>query len=182
MPRARRPDDGGGEGGGRRPWRAERPVTRALRVAVLAALLFVGCKTEGPDATPEGVVRELVERLQRLNGGEQDAKAAFELLSQRTRENLEDRAKRYTAASGKRIDPEMMIAPQSFVQRFDVRSYETVPSGPGFAVVRVHGVAEGEVAEVHCVFEDGGWRVDIELPPLAPVVVRPREEAPPPRR
>lgn len=145
----------------------------------LLAVGLLGCEAERLDATPEGAARALVEQLSRLDGSEKEAKAAYELLSQRTRENLEARAARYSAASGKHIEPEMMIAPQSFVPRFEVRSYETIPSGPGFATVRAHGVSEGEVAELHCVREDGGWRVEIDLPPLAPVVVRPREDSRP---
>ncbi|NUP14478.1 MAG: hypothetical protein HOW73_51265 [Polyangiaceae bacterium] len=148
------------------------------RAFVLALALWAAlpsCKSRPPDETPDGAVRELVERLRRLDGNPKNAKAVFQLLSKKTRENLEARADRYSAASGKHIEPEMMIAPQSFIERFSAQSYVT-ETKDGYAIVRAHGVVDAEVSEIHCVYEDGGWRVDVELPPLSPVVVRPREE------
>lgn len=152
------------------------------RVVVLALLFTLSaCEGERPDETPEGAVRQLVEDLSRLDGSAKEAKSAFGLLSKKTQDNLVERAERYSAASGKHIEPEMMLAPQSYIERFAVLTYETELKG-GYAIVRARGVLPSEIAELHCVYEGGGWRVDVELPALPPVVIRPREEQPPTSR
>lgn len=150
-----------------------------LSAAVLLALaLMLGsCNKEPPNATPDGAVRELVEHLRRLDGDPKEAKAAFLLLSKRAQDNLALRAERYSQASGKRIEPELMIAPASFIERYAAHSYATEIQGAR-ARVTIRGVLESERAEIACVYEDGGWRVDVELPPPPPVIVRSREEQP----
>lgn len=126
-------------------------------------------------------MRELIERLRMHDGDPKRAKAVYELLSKQTRQNLDERAERYSAASGKHIAPEMMVAPASFIEQFAGRAYETQIRG-SYAIVRVRGVLQEDAAEITCVYEDGGWRVHVEVPALAPVVVRPREETPPKKR
>lgn len=147
-----------------------------MRALFLCLTLFLlgACSRRAVDATPEGAVRELVERLGRASGDPLAAKAAFDLLSKSTQENLVERALRYGAASGKHIAPEAMIAPASFVQRFSARDLRSEIVG-SHARVHVIGLLPGQEADVLCVFEDGGWRVNIDLPPLAPLDVRPRE-------
>src|SRR5690242_2996771 len=71
-------------------------VLRALCVLCVLSGLS-GCGRRAPNATPDGAVRELVERLRRVQGDPADAKAAFELLSKRTQSNLATRAQRYSA-------------------------------------------------------------------------------------
>jgi hypothetical protein len=146
------------------------------RAAALALLLLAGCTRKAPDATPEGAVRELVLAMKQIDGDPARAKEAFDLLAKDTRDNLVLRAERYGAASGKRIAPEQMIAPASFVERFEARDLQATISGK-YAVVRASGLLAEERAEIPCVFEDGGWRVHIELPPLSPVETRPRDDA-----
>lgn len=146
-------------------------------LVLIAALALSSCNKEPPNATPEGAVRELVEHLRRLDGDPKEAKAAFLLLSKRAQDNLALRAERYSQASGKRIDPELMIAPASFIERYAARSYATEVQGAR-ARVTIRGVLDAERAEIPCVYEDGGWRVDVELPPPPPVIVRAREEQP----
>jgi len=149
--------------------------------AALALGTFVGgCSKKPPNATPEGAVKELIEHLRRLDGSAKEAKLAFGLLSEQTRKNLTERAERYSAASGKHIEPEMMLAPASFIERFHARFLESEVRG-GYALVRVKGLLEGESAQIPCVYEGGGWRVQIELPALPAVIVRPREGNPGPR-
>lgn len=149
------------------------PVRCALFACALAAVL--GCSSPPPDATADGAVRELLERLRRLEGNPADARAAYELLSSETKENLVARAKRYSAASGRHIAPELMLAPASFVQRFEPRELEVRIQGR-YAIVTALGPSPSHRAEIPCVYEDGAWRVRIELPPLPPVEVRSRDE------
>jgi hypothetical protein len=150
---------------------APRPSRIALLLLLCAAPLG-GCSRRPPNATPDGAVRELVERLRLVNGDPGDAKAAFELLSKRTRQNLSARAQRYSAATGKAIAPEAMIVPSRFVLRFDPERYRAKIVG-NHALVEVQGLSPGDRAEVPCVFEDDAWRVDLNLPALPPVQMRP---------
>jgi hypothetical protein len=143
---------------------------RILPLLLSAAL--AACSRRAPTASPEGAVRELVERMRRMHGDPAEAKAAYELLSRRAQQNLAARAQRYSAASGKAITPEAMIAPSRFVLRFEPQRY-TSRIGGTLATVNVLGLGPDDRAAVPCVFEEGAWRVDLGLPPLPPVQMRP---------
>jgi hypothetical protein len=144
----------------------------ALRCLALAALVLGGCGRRAPNATPDGAVRELVERLRGLRGDPADAKAAYRLLSRRAQQNLSARAQRYSDATGKSIAPEAMMVPSRFFLRFEPQRYAAQVRGT-FARVEVLGLLAGERAEVDCVAEEGVWRVDLGVPPLPPVQMRP---------
>jgi hypothetical protein len=152
-----------------------------MRAGLLSPLLLAaalaGCGRRAPNVTPDGAVRELVERMRRVNGDPAEAKAAYVLLSKRAQQNLVERAKRYSAARGKAIAPEAMIVPSRFLLRFEPQRYTAQAAGTT-ARVDVVGLLAGERASVPCVFEDGGWRVDLALPPLPPVQMRPGSARP----
>ena len=114
----------------------------------------------------------MVERLRRVHGDPEDAKAVFEMLSSRTKENLSERSQRYSNASGKTIEPEAMIVPSRFLLRFEPEKFTARIVG-AHALVDVTGLLPSQHAQIACVFEDEGWRVDIALPPLPPVQKRP---------
>jgi hypothetical protein len=150
-------------------------LARAIRLIVIGAALFAlssGCSRRAPNTTPEGAVRELIERLRRVQGDPTDAKDAYVLLSKRAQANLAARAQRYSAASGKAIAPEAMIVPSRFLLRFEPQRYTALISG-AHALVEVGGGAAGQRAQIPCVFEDNAWRVDVLLPALPPVQLRP---------
>jgi hypothetical protein len=155
-----------------------RALARLLAAALPALAIGAGCSRPPPDATPEGAVREFVERMRLVRGDPQDARAAFELLSKRSQANLTARARRYSDASGKTIGPEAMIAPARFALHFEPQRFATQVTGQ-YAVVEVFGERENEHAKVNCAFEERGWRVDVPLPPLAPVQLRPGAAPPP---
>ncbi|HEY4118793.1 MAG TPA: hypothetical protein VGM56_13100 [Byssovorax sp.] len=148
-------------------------MTRAKTLAAAALLTLAACARKPPDATPEGAVREFVERMRAVRGDAQDAKAGYELLSKRAQANLTERAQRYSFASGKPIAAEMMITPSKFALRFEPQRYVAVQVAGSFALVEVTGLAADQRARVPCVFEGTGWRVDMALPPLPPVQKRP---------
>lgn len=150
------------------------------RAALLAVLLAVasnatGCSRKPVDATPEGAVREFTERIGRTGADPTAAKTAYELLSKATQENLTERARRYTAASGKHISPEEMIAPQSYLERFAPHEFKAKVVGAR-ALVTVTGVDPEETAEIPCVFQEGGWRLELPLPVLVPVAPNHRSD------
>lgn len=152
-------------------YRLHGPMTAKLPLLLLA-LAITGCGRRAPNATPDGAVRELVERVRRIHGDPGDAKAAYGLLSRRAQANLTVRAQRYSAASGKGIAPEAMIAPSRFLLRFEPQRY-TAQIGGASARVDVVGPLSSDRAQLSCVLEEGVWRVDLGLPVLPPVQMRP---------
>jgi hypothetical protein len=152
-----------------------RRLLRGLFAAAALLLLVASspaCSRRPANATPEGAVRELIERLRRVQGDPSDAKDAFVLLSKRAQANLAARAQRYSAASGKTIAPEAMIVPSRFLLRFEPQQPFTARIWGTDARVEVSG-AQGQRVEIPCVFEDNAWRVDVQLPALPPVQRRP---------
>ncbi|MCU0687424.1 MAG: hypothetical protein MUF34_35145 [Polyangiaceae bacterium] len=147
---------------------------RSLRAALVAAsLLLAGCRRQPVDASPEAVVREFLERMKRLQSDPKDGRAVYELLSRPAQSNLAERAKRASAATGKRMGPEQMIAPAYFFPRFQAQRWATRAAGDR-ATVELLGVDPVEErASVPCVREEGHWRVDLALPSLPPVERRP---------
>ncbi|HQP34650.1 MAG TPA: hypothetical protein PLI95_05715 [Polyangiaceae bacterium] len=150
------------------------PVALSRRAALLSiALLSVACSRRRPDSTPEGVVREWIERMQRVHGEPEAARAAFELLSQEAKANLEERARRASAATGRKMAPEQMIAPSRFSVRFPPRQLTARIAGDRAIVEAVGADPEVEHAAIPCVRESGAWRIDLTLPPLSPIERRP---------
>lgn len=146
-----------------------------LTAFACAFVLSVGapaCSRRAPNATPDGAVKELVERMQRVQGDPRDANAVYVLLSKRAQANLTARAQRYSAASGKAIAPEAMIVPSRFLLRFEPQRYSAQIAG-SHALVIIEGIRPEERAQIPCVYEDNTWRVDLPLPSLPPVQMRP---------
>ena len=128
----------------------------------------------GPVALgPAEAVREFVERMQRVHGNPEDARAAYELLWSEARKNLGERAKRASAASGQQVAPEEMLAPSRFSLSFQPKNYIVERLEGSWAEVMVSGESPSrETTKVRCVQEDGNWRVVLELPALAPIQTR----------
>ncbi len=140
---------------------------------ICAALLGVACARKPPDATPEGAVRELLARMERVDGDAASARAAFELMGGTTRASLRERARRASAASGRPVEPWDMIAPSRFALRFHPQQMHARITGAQ-ATVEVTGLEPStEHASVACVLEGDAWRIEIALPPLPPVEKRP---------
>jgi len=148
------------------------------RSLFVAAGLFLvletsACQRKPVDLTPEGSVRELLDRIERIEVDPTEAKAVYELLSSRTKTNLVERARRASTTSGRDIPPEDMLAPGRFSLRFEPRKMHA-RIAENRAVVDVTGIdPETDRAEVPCVLEDGRWRIEIPLPPLSPIEKRP---------
>lgn len=144
----------------------------AARVAAALCLLLGGCEREAPDAEPERVVREFVERMQRVHGNPTSARAAYDLLWSDAKQNLAERAKRASALSGRKVAPEEMLVPSRFSLRFTPRRYQAEVHGD-WAMVTVSGEApETQREQMKCVREDGSWRVVLEVPPVPPIQQR----------
>ena len=140
----------------------------------LALLVFApSCARNPADLTPDGAVRELLDRIDRTEADPAESHAVYELLSSRTKANLIERARRASTTSGREVPPEEMLAPGRFSLRFEPRKMH-VRMADDRAVVDVIGIdPETDRAEVPCVLEDGRWRIEIPLPPLTPMERRP---------
>ena len=118
-------------------------------------------------------MREWVERMSRMHGHPEDASRAFELLSAGAKKNLDERARRASAATGRQIGPAEMLVPSRFSLRFAPKSYRARIAGDR-ALVEVTGQqSQNQRAEVACVREDGKWRLELDLPPLPAIERRP---------
>jgi hypothetical protein len=145
----------------------------ALSALLLCGPLALGtaCEREAPDAKPESVVAEFIERMQRVHGNPKSARAAYELLWSDSKLNLAERAKRASALSGRKVAPEEMLTPSRFSIEIRPRHMSARVEGD-WAVVTVTGESQDARAEVKCVREDGSWRVVLEMPPVSPIQMR----------
>ena len=146
-------------------------VPRARELLLLAALSFSSlqaCARQASDDTPERAVQEFIERMQRVHGDASKSKAAVELLAASARANLEERARRASATSGRSVTPEEMLAPSRFYLSFQPRSWST-ERGADWAVVTAEGDSPNERKQIRCVLEHGRWKVVLELPELPPL-------------
>ncbi len=134
----------------------------------LFLLILAACDREPVDSRPERVVEAFIERMSAVHGDPTRGKLALELLWKPARTNLQQRAERATAATGRRIEPEEMLVPSRFSLRFESRRFQAETRGD-YSRVTVSGHEPSETAEVHCVREDGKWRVVVELPELPPI-------------
>jgi hypothetical protein len=139
----------------------------------IGAIVLTACAHKPADATPDGAVRELLDRVERMETDPTAARAVFDLLSSTTRANLTERARRATSTSGRDVPPPEMLAPGRFSLRFEPhRMHARIAESR--AIVDVVGIdPDTDRAEVPCVLEDGGWKIEIALPPLPPVERRP---------
>jgi hypothetical protein len=147
----------------------------SLSTLAFALLLsLANCTRKPADLTPDGAVRELLDRIDRTEADPAEAHAVYELLSSRTKANLIERARRASTTSGREVPPEEMLAPGRFSLRFEPRGKMHVRVADDRAVVDVIGIdPEADRAEVPCVLEDGRWRIEIPLPALTPMERRP---------
>jgi len=111
--------------------------------------------------------------MARVHGDPEDAALAYEFLSAETKKNLEERARRASAATGRKMTPESMLAPSRFSLRFTPRSMHPRIAGDRALVDVVGASPDVEQAQVPCVREQGRWRVNLVLPPLAEIEMRP---------
>jgi hypothetical protein len=128
-----------------------------------AALLVAACSRPAPDATPEGVVRLWLEKMEAQPDDTRASREAFLLLGPQARANLEKRAERASRSMGRRVEPYEMLAEGRFGLKFRPKTMTSSIAGDR-ATVDVVGSEASERATVICAREPGGWRVEPELP------------------
>ena len=144
----------------------------ALLVFFLLALVTGGCARSGPDATPEGVVRLWLEKMESAAEDGRAMKEAYALLGPRARANLKERADRASRGQGRRYEPYEMLAEGRFGLRFRPKAMSSKIDGDD-AWVEVKGDGADERASVKCTREGNAWRIEPDLPDVLAPAKRP---------
>jgi len=127
---------------------------------------LAACSRGAPDGTPDGALRLFLERMEVATEDPRAMSEAYDLLGKSAKKNLEERAERASLVEGKRIAPKDMLATGYFGLRFRPKAMSVHLEGD-MATVSVTGSDAQERAEVVCVKEGTGWRIEPELPPLS---------------
>lgn len=136
-----------------------------LTLSLVFALGAVACQRE-PEDTPETALTIWVNAMNASRSDIQARHRAYDLLSNRARESLTERAARASQLSGRDLQPWEMLAPGRFAMRFafDPDGLETHIDGDR-ATVTARARA-GDHAEVPMIREQGHWHVDLALPAM----------------
>lgn len=148
-------------------------MSRRPLLVVCFALAAIACEHPPPDATPEGALRELLERFERAKSNPAEIRGVYELLSAGARSSLDERARRASSATGRPMSGADMIAPSRFALRFAPRQMRARIDGDR-AIVDVVGMAPAtDRVSITCVRENGRWRIDLTPPPMLAPEFRP---------
>jgi hypothetical protein len=136
-------------------------------LAPLTFLCLLGCEQEQSPPGPKEVVLDFIVAMRSVHGGPESGVRVVKLLWEPARDNLQERARRASALSGRELNPAEMIAPSWFALRLVPEETQERLDGR-WAEVLLLG-ASGERALARCVMEGEDWKVALELPPLAPI-------------
>jgi len=135
------------------------------RLLALLALV-VACSHPSADATPDGAVRQWLDRMEASSDDPHAIREAYDLLGPKARATLVERAKRTSQLQGRRYEPWQMLAAGRFGMRFRPKSMKALVAD-NHATVQVFGdEPDSERASVPCVLEGAAWRVEPELPAM----------------
>src|SRR6185369_3533326 len=117
--------------------------------------------------------RLFVEAMERSEGDRHGLEDAYRLLSLPTRERLVSRARQAAALGAAERQPWEMLVEGTAHLRFSPRPggfREQATDDPDHVIVLVTGAGEGESASLPLVHEEGGWRIELEVPEARPTV------------
>ena len=144
--------------------------------SALAMVLLAACSRQAPDATPDGVVRLWLEKMETSAEDPRAARDAYALLGPSARENLEQRADRAGRMHGRRFEPYEMLAEGRFGLKFRPKAVTVGQVAGDEAMVDVVGADPNvERASVRCARDPkdrAAWRIEPELPPVPELVRR----------
>ena len=148
--------------------------TTAFALSLLGASIFLplmGCSEELTDRTPGGA---LLLFLAAMEGSQWDADArrdAYQLLASPTQARLRERSDMTNMLGSREFEPWEMLAQGRFRLLLDVppeRDLHVVTDGDEAVITVRGGGGEEAAAQIPMSREDGGWRVNLEIPPLRP--------------
>lgn len=132
----------------------------------LALALTLGACRDPPPRTPKNTVLAFARAVEAARQDPEHRRRVYELLSQRGKDSLTERAQLASQVSGWLQQPWEMLAPGRIRLRVSVDpSGMTARVDGARAWVTVRGA--GGMAEVPLVREAGGWRIDLAVPPMA---------------
>jgi hypothetical protein len=143
-------------------------LRRRARLFACAAFvaLVAGCSHPSVDATPDGAVRQWLDRMEASSDDPHAIREAYDLLGPKARATLEERAKRTSQLQGRRFEPWQMLAAGRFGMRFRPKSMKALVAD-NHATVQIFGdEPDSERASVACVLEGAAWRVEPDLPTM----------------
>ena len=146
---------------------------RGLFLLYLVCAVLAGCTHKPADATPEGAVREWIDKMEAAADDAESAKAAYEMLGPKAKRNLADRAERASRIQGRHGEAEDMLATGRFGLRFRPESMHATITGDDATVDVVGPDPIAQHAVVSCHREGEHWRVEPELPDQADLPHRP---------
>lgn len=150
-----------------------RATTLLALVAGLTGAFLAGCREKSKPPGPDDVVAAFISAMSRTHGTPDAGEQVVALLWEPARDNLEERAARASALSGRELQPGELIAPSWFSLHVVPERYEARIDGD-WAEVTVVGTSGARV-KARCRREDDQWKVALELPPLPPI--RQREKS-----
>jgi hypothetical protein len=130
-------------------------------------LIVSACSRAPQDATPEGVVKLWLERMETSTDDPRASHDAYLLLGPRARANLEERADRASKMQGRQATAEQMLAQGRFGLKFRPKSMTSSIHGTDATVDVVGSDAANEHAVVQCDQENGAWKIEPDLPEVA---------------
>lgn len=134
---------------------------------LILALFFVGACTPPPTAaTPAGSVRLFIRTMGQAQNNDEALRTAFALLSRDDQRALLQRA-REASSGGQQFEPWQMLVPGSFRLNFapgegEGAMREAIDGER--AVVTVRDRTRQRSAQVHLLFEEGSWRIQLLNP------------------
>lgn len=146
---------------------------RPLLVGLFGVFFLSGCREKSKPPGPGDVVAAFISAMSRTHGTPEAGERVVELLWEPARDNLQERAARASALSGRELLPGELIVPSWFSLHLVPERYEARAEGD-WAEVTVVGT-NGARVQTRCRREEGQWKVALELPPLPPI--RQREKS-----
>ena len=135
------------------------------------------CSRPPPDATPDGVVRLWLEKMESSSEDPGAAREAYALLGPSAKHNLEQRAERAGRMQGRRFEPYEMLAEGRFGLKFRPKGMTVQTQGDEARVDVVGADPQNERATVRCSRDPKDrelWRIEPDLPPV-PELLRARD-------
>lgn len=146
-------------------------MSRSTATLLLAAVLGYACTEPPTDETPKGAVTLFLSAMNRTERDPEARREAYALLSESSREALQERARRANSLGAREFQPWEMIVPGRF--------RTVVAPAPGAAGMReriegsratvtVVNAAGTRRVPVPLVREHGRWRLALEVPRSEP--------------
>lgn len=148
-------------------------IRTPARLLVALGLALSACREAPREEGPGKAALRLVATLRQVHGDPAVGQRAFALLARPARENLEERARRASALSGRTVLPGEMLVPSFFSMHLSPVTHEERIEGDRAEVTFI--ARDGRRSIVRMVREDTHWVAALELPPLSPIRQRERE-------